>query len=155
MLKVLIVEDDVMIADMGKDVLVGSGYQVCGLARTVGEAVALNVAHRPDLAVIDQRLADGGLGTEVAAKWAGSDDVGPPGILYATGNVANVMATAKAGEACLAKPYSAEDLVRALELVREIIATGRASPPFPRGFRRVNASSPARIGAARVGADHG
>jgi response regulator of citrate/malate metabolism len=35
MLKVMIAEDDLMMADMLEDVLVGNGYEVCGIARTV------------------------------------------------------------------------------------------------------------------------
>jgi response regulator of citrate/malate metabolism len=65
MIKVLIAEDDLMIADMAEEMLVERGYEVCGIARTVAEAVALGRLHKPHLAVIDLRLADGGLGTEV------------------------------------------------------------------------------------------
>ena len=61
MLKVLIVEDDLMIADITEDFLVASGYEVCGIARTVDKAVALARLRPPDLAVIDLRLADGAL----------------------------------------------------------------------------------------------
>ena len=149
-LKVLIAEDDVMIADLVKEVLVGSGYQVCGIARTVGEAVSLGVLHGPDLAVIDQRLADGEFGTEIAPRLADSGNRRRPGVLYTTANVSNVLLIASAGEACLKKPYSAEDLLRALQLVTEIVSTGVASPPFPRGFQRMN--SPL---LARASADHG
>ncbi|MGA2258611.1 MAG: response regulator [Thermoguttaceae bacterium] len=67
-LKVLIAEDDLMIADMSEEILVDAGYEVCGIARTVSEAVALGRVHKPDLALIDHRLADGGLGSEVAAR---------------------------------------------------------------------------------------
>jgi hypothetical protein len=38
------------------------------------------------------------------------------------------------GDACIVKPYGATDLVRALQIVAEIVATGTASSPFPRGF---------------------
>jgi len=41
MLKVLIVEDDLMMADMVEEILSQSGYEVCGIAPTVAEAVAL------------------------------------------------------------------------------------------------------------------
>ena len=58
--KVLIVEDDLMIADSAEEVLVEYGYRVCGIARTIAEAVDLGFRHRPDIAVIDLRLADGG-----------------------------------------------------------------------------------------------
>lgn len=132
MLKVLIVEDDLMIADMAEEMLVNHGYEVCGIARTVGEAVALARFHQPDLAVIDLRLADGGLGTEIAAQL---DAPTRPGILYATGNMAQIILTATDGDACLAKPYRGMDLRRSLEIVADLVATGKALAPFPRGFQ--------------------
>jgi hypothetical protein len=57
------------------------------------------------------------------------------GILYATGNISQVKLTDADGDACLAKPYRIADLIRSLELVSEIVATGTASPPYPRGFQ--------------------
>jgi CheY-like chemotaxis protein len=131
MLKVLIAEDDLLIANMTEEVLIEFGYEVCGIARTVSEAVALGRFHKPDLALLDMRLADGGLGTEIAAQLAA---FGRIGVLYATGNSVNVMENAGEGDACIVKPYSSADLVRALEIVADIVATGTASPPFPRGF---------------------
>lgn len=143
MLKVLIVEDDLMIADLAEEVLIDHGYGVCGIARTVDEAVALGRRHKPDFAVIDMRLADGGLGTEIAAQL---QDLGGLGILYASGNVSHVMLSAANGHACLAKPYSDTDLLRGLEIVAEIIATGKASPPFPRGFQLLPSAASSAIG---------
>ena len=35
MLKILIAEDEPMIADMAEEILAEHGYQVCGIARTV------------------------------------------------------------------------------------------------------------------------
>lgn len=131
MLKVLIAEDDLMIADMLEETLLAAGYAVCGIARTVAEAVALGRQHKPDLAVLDLRLAEGGLGSEIAARLGGS---GQLGILYASGNFMPVGLTAADGHACIAKPYRLADLRRAVEIVAEIVAAGTASPPFPRGF---------------------
>jgi DNA-binding response OmpR family regulator len=130
MLKVLIVEDDLMLADFSEEILVERGYQVCGIARTVTEAVALARHSRPDLVILDLRLADGGLGTEVAAQLL---PLGRPGILYVTGNMSQVALTN--GDACLAKPYRSVDLLRGLEIVAGIVATGQAQPPFPQGFQ--------------------
>ena len=132
MLKVLIAEDDLMIADLAEEILVEAGYEVCGIARTVAEAVALAHQHNPDLAVLDLRLADGGLGTEIAAQLL---PLGRLGVLFATGNISQVVLTTADGNACLSKPYSAADLVRGLEIVREIAVTGEALPPFPKGFQ--------------------
>lgn len=132
MAQVLIAEDDLVMADMVELVLIKSGYQVCGIARTVQEAVALAKRHRPDLAVIDVRLAQGDLGTEIVAK---SHSLDKSGILYATGNISAMMRDGVQGHACLTKPYSFPDLVRSLELVAEIKATGTTTAPHPRGFR--------------------
>ena len=132
MLKVLIVEDDFLIADMAEQVIVGAGYEVCGIARTVTEAVALARSHKPDLAVVDLRLADEQLGTEIAAQLGNLDR---PRILYATGNSKQIALTNADGEACLTKPYSAASLLRALEIVAKMATAGSASPPFPGGFQ--------------------
>ena len=130
MLKVLIVEDDLMLADFSEEILVEHGYEVSGIARTVSEAVAFARRSRPDLVILDLRLADGGLGTEVAAQLLA---LGRPGILYVTGNMSQVALTD--GDACLAKPYRSVDLLRGLEIVAGIVATGKAQPPFPQGFQ--------------------
>jgi DNA-binding response OmpR family regulator len=129
-LKVLIAEDDLIIADMVEDLLVESGYEVCGIGRTVAESVALAQRHKPDLAVIDVRLADEGLGTDIPAQLDASDR---PGVLYATANISTCLTTAE-GQACISKPFRSPDLLRSLEIVVEIVATGTASPPFPHGF---------------------
>jgi two-component sensor histidine kinase len=130
MLKVMIAEDDLMMADMLEDVLVDGGYEVCGIARTVEKGVELGERHKPDLAVLDLRLAGGGLGTEIASPLNRQG----LGVLYATGNVGHASLTKADGEACLGKPYRPEDVVRALKIVEEIVTTGEASKPFPKGF---------------------
>ena len=133
MLKVLIAEDELMIADLIEETLVTSGYEVCGIARTVEEAVALGELHKPDLAVLDVRLAKGGHGPDIARRL---NSKGKFGVIYATGDDARISALTLAdGEASISKPYRTEDLVRALEIVREMMTAGMATLPFPPGFR--------------------
>ncbi len=131
MLKVMIAEDDLFMADMFEDVLVEGGYEVCGIARTVDKAVELCERHKPDLAILDMRLAEGGLGTEIAARL---DRRGHLGVLYATGNSGQFGLTSADGEACIGKPYRPEDVVRALQIVEQMVNTGEALRPFPKGF---------------------
>jgi len=131
MFKVIIAEDDLFMADMLEDVLVDAKYEVCGIARTVGKAVELCEHHKPDLAIFDLRLAEGGFGTEIAARL---NPKGRPGILYATGNVGTIELTKVDGEARLGKPYRPQDVVRALKIVQQIVSTGEGSAPFPQGF---------------------
>jgi DNA-binding response OmpR family regulator len=133
MLRVLIAEDQLLIADLLEEILVESGYEVCGIARTVDEGVVLGQLHRPDLAVLDVRLAKGGRGPEIARRL---NSRGKFGVLYATGDDArNSTLTLADGDASIAKPYRPEDLLRALAIVREIATGGTATKPFPPGFR--------------------
>jgi response regulator of citrate/malate metabolism len=114
MLKILIAEDDLMIADMTENFLAENGYEVCGIARTVSRAVELAQTFKPDLALIDMRLAESGVGTQIAAGLAPFVGLG---ILYASGNTLQGMLTRADGHGYLLKPYTFPDLLRALVLV--------------------------------------
>jgi hypothetical protein len=48
-------------------------------------------------------------------------------------NAGRIVLSSANGEACITKPYSADEMIRALKIVEQIITTGVASPPFPRG----------------------
>ena len=137
MLKVMIAEDDLLMADLLEEVLIENGYDVCGIARTVAKAVELADRHKPDLAVLDIRLAEGGLGMDIAARVNRQG----MGVLYATGTSGRMGLTRANGEALLSKPYKPEDIVRALEIVEQIVSTGEATQPFPKGFYVLNGSS--------------
>ena len=133
MLKVLIAEDEFLIADLLEEKLIACGYDVCGIARTVDEAVELCEVHKPDLAILDVRLANGGRGPEIA-KRTGSK--GKFGVLYATGEDARTSTlTLEDGEAAITKPYQPADVVRGLAIVHEIVTAGDSAAPFPHGFR--------------------
>jgi DNA-binding response OmpR family regulator len=133
-LTVLIAEDDLMIADMIEASLVENGYEVSGIARTVAEAVAMARKTRPELAILDMRLADDGLGTEIAEQLHDGPRIG---FLFASGNINYVIRLAY-GDACIAKPYHIHDLLRALRIVEEIVGNRVVSAPFPRGFYLLN-----------------
>jgi two-component sensor histidine kinase len=132
MSKVLIAENDLLLADMLEEDLIHAGYEVCGIARTVEEGIALGSRHDPDLALLELRLASGGLGTEIAARL---DRESGLGILYATGTSDQFHLTRADGDACLLKPYRSEDIVRALKIVEQVVSTGTTMLAFPCGFR--------------------
>ncbi len=56
MIKILVVEDELLIAHYLKDVLEAEGYQVVGLARTGNEAIEHFKNHQPDLVCMDIQL---------------------------------------------------------------------------------------------------
>ena len=67
-MKVLIVEDDVYIALYLKQLVIDFGYEVCAIASTSAAAVGLAARHRPDIAIMDIRLARGDSGLDVARE---------------------------------------------------------------------------------------
>jgi DNA-binding response OmpR family regulator len=132
MAKVLVAEDDLMIADFLEEILIEAGHTVCGIARTVGEAAAMATEYRPDLGVFDICLAQGGRGTDIRARVTGGDRIG---ILFASGNIDAIRLTGADGDASIRKPYFGRDVVRALEIVQERLRGQPASPPIPVGVQ--------------------
>ena len=127
MTKVLIVEDDLMIADFQEEILIDAGYTVCGIATTVAEAVKQGNAHRPELAILDLRLANGDFGADIVPLLT---ECGRVGILYATGND-NIHLTQADGDVCIRKPYGSRELLRALRMVQKIVAGCTILSPIP------------------------
>jgi DNA-binding NtrC family response regulator len=63
-MKVLIVEDEGIIAWDLESMVLDNGFEVAGLART--EIEALSLARRADIALVDVQLADGPTGPQIA-----------------------------------------------------------------------------------------
>lgn len=143
MLKVLIAEDNLILGDMLEDFLASQGYEVCGIARTVKEAVALADLHKPDLAVLDFRLADGEFGSEIRPLL---EDQTSMGILYVSGDPLGRILTRADGEAYIQKPYGLADLTQALRTIRQIKTTGfPGSTVVSRNFHLLEDDGPPRL----------
>ena len=110
MQRVLIVEDDALIASDVEQALTSAGYEVCGIASSEREALLIAGTLKPDLAVVDVRLAPGD-GRNVARELAERYDTT---ILMATAedpaSLVGLGATA-----VLPKPYDANLVPVALE----------------------------------------
>ena len=132
MMNVLIVEDDLMIADLLEESLLDAGFSVCAIASSASTAVAAARQFRPELAVIDVNLGGGGSGTSVPAllqaDW-------PLGILFASGNDIEADAAEPAGIGLLLKPYTLHDMVTSVNIVGDIVTTGATQRPLPPGLR--------------------
>lgn len=112
--RVLLVEDDYFIVLEMEYRLLQAGFAVVGIARTADEAVQIASSERPDIAVMDIRLAGGRDGVDAAKE------------LFTTMGVPSIFATAHADQETrcraeeaqprgwLEKPYSAESLITAL-----------------------------------------
>ncbi|WP_237182512.1 response regulator [Roseomonas marmotae] len=108
--RILIVEDEALIAMLVEDALLDAGADVLGPAATVEEALALFASGKPEAAVLDINLA-GQLSTPVADRLA---DSGVP-FVVATGYGAAGLPDRHRGVPVLAKPYDPRELVEALE----------------------------------------
>ncbi|MDB5360418.1 MAG: hypothetical protein JWO51_1715 [Rhodospirillales bacterium] len=99
-LRVLLVEDDVMIGELLADMLLDMGYDVCALEMTESEAVAAAIRCKPDLMIVDAQLGDG---SGISAM----DTILRTGFvphLFMTGNIAKVIQQ-RPGAVVLEKPF--------------------------------------------------
>lgn len=132
MVKILIAEDNILLADMLEIFLESEGYEVCGIASTVNQAVMLADLHQPDIAILDYRLAHGEFGSQIRPLLEGDRGMG---ILYVSGDSLNTILTKADGDAYIQKPYAMNDLIRALGIVIEMKSGVVVAPSmFPRGF---------------------
>jgi DNA-binding response OmpR family regulator len=131
-MNVLIVEDDLSISDLLQQELEVAGYSVSGVARTAKEAEASAERHEPDFAIVDVRLANGDLGTDVAAFLRRTTKAG---IIFSTGNSNDLSVMAPLGDAVMTKPYRMSDVGRGLKIIDEIARLGHSAIIFPRNFR--------------------
>ncbi len=64
--KVLIVEDELIIAEDLKEILLELGYRVTGIAKDIEEAKNVLIQEVPDIVLLDIRLRDGDNGIDLA-----------------------------------------------------------------------------------------
>ncbi len=64
----LVAEDEFLVALDLQTTLEENGYEVCGLAATARDAVALATRHRPNLALVDVNLARGSNGLDAVSQ---------------------------------------------------------------------------------------
>jgi two-component system, response regulator PdtaR len=86
-LRVLIVEDELLIALELECLLQDAGHDVVGIAACSGEALDLSAKLDPDIAFVDIHLADGPTGVEVSRRLAAEHDVT---VLFMTANAKRI-----------------------------------------------------------------
>jgi len=107
-LSVLVVEDDAMIAMFLAEMLEDMGYQVCTIAATEKDAVAVATRCKPGLMIVDEQLGEGP-GTPAVEQ------------ILLTGSVPCVFISDapeiwdRQSSTILRKPFSIKDLARAIE----------------------------------------
>jgi CheY-like chemotaxis protein len=89
-MRVLIVEDEAIVALDLEFLVETMGHEVCGWAARVDDAVRISRETKPDLVLMDVRLADGGCGLDAARAISAELTVR---VVFVTGN-ADVVETA-------------------------------------------------------------
>ena len=115
--RVLIVEDDYLVAMELEEGLKEAGLAIIGTARSVAEALAFAAAEQPDIAIVDIRILGPGDGIEAAIELRNRFDVP---CVFASAHVdADTMARAAPAQALgwISKPYSIAAVVDLLNRV--------------------------------------
>ncbi|MEP9401343.1 response regulator [Sphingomonas silueang] len=108
-LRILVVEDEALVAMLIEDALLLHDHSVVGIVDTQAEALALATRERPDMALCDVRLATGDCGRAVAVALA---EMGVP-CLFLSGNCPD-RADHPRILGCIAKPFPTAGLGHAV-----------------------------------------
>ncbi|GEO37149.1 hypothetical protein SAE02_12970 [Skermanella aerolata] len=108
--RLIVAEDDPLIAWAVRVGLADQGYEVCGWADNGREAVRLAELHRPDVAVVDFGLADGTDGMAAAREI--SSRLGIPVVMCSEDAGAGDCADEAAVVGWVSRPYRISDLNR-------------------------------------------
>jgi len=137
--RVLIVEDEIIIADNIADSLGSFGYEVMEPVRSYKEAVESNEANPPSIAILDIRLAGTKTGIDLGEYIQDNYDF--PFIFLTSNSDVDTLQEAKLVEpnAFLVKPFGKEELYAAIELglysnVQKRKSGGQESPLENKAF---------------------
>ena len=113
--KILIVEDEYIVANDLKHMLTKAGYQVCGVAKSVSEAILKIEINKPDWVLLDIILQGEGTGIDLAGRLLR----GKIPFIYISANTnLSILEMAKATEpyGFLVKPFRQNDLLVMLNI---------------------------------------
>jgi two-component system, response regulator PdtaR len=108
--RVLVVEDEAVVAMLLAEVLVGMGHGVCAIEATEADAVAAAVRCRPDLMIVDAQLGDGS-GVSAVEEILRTGFV--PHV-FVSGDALRVHAL-RPSAVVIQKPFRESDLARAIQ----------------------------------------
>ncbi|WP_116089585.1 response regulator [Sphingomonas crusticola] len=124
--RILIVEDEPLVAFDNEHFLRDAGYDIVATVDTVPEAISA-ISDEVDLVLADVNLSDGGSGHDVARAAQGK---GVP-LIFVTGSCPDGAKTLAVG--LLSKPYSQRDLLAAIDAV-DAKLSGKTPKRVPKSF---------------------
>lgn len=123
--KVLIVEDEMLVALNLQSTLIELGYAAMGIAPDAETALAL-AKQKPDIALVDVNLRDGKTGPEIGEKLA--QNYGAT-VLFVTANPRQLGDGVPGAVGVINKPYDDHVIGAALAFVSQYRAGEPAAPP--------------------------
>ena len=117
-LRILIVEDDAMIAMLLADMFAAMGHDICAIEATEAGAVAAALQCRPDLMIVDVRLGD-------ESGISAVEEILRTGFVphvFISGDILTIQAL-KPDAVAIQKPFDEFDLVRAIRRALGAAAT--------------------------------
>lgn len=124
-MRILVVEDEPLIAASVEWELRDRGYDVVGPAASAGHAEDLAASTRPDLALVDINLTCRGDGVRLARALR---RIGVPSV-FVTGQVSEARENRDAALALLAKPFPVESLDSVVRTAAALIAGDAPKAP--------------------------
>jgi len=118
-MRILIVEDDRLLAAGLGMMLEGAGHEVVGYAATVRAAMDLARSHSPDLTLMDIDLGLGGSGIAAARGMKKHHGLVS---LFVTEQPDRARQAADAALGVLVKPYDRDTVLRTLEVAKQVLA---------------------------------
>jgi CheY-like chemotaxis protein len=109
-LRILVLEDDAVIAMLIADLLEGMGHDVCASEATEDDGVAAAVRCRPDMMIFDLRLGEGS-GVSAVEKISRA---GPIPHLFVSGDISRIKKL-RPDAVAIQKPFREADLARAIQ----------------------------------------
>jgi CheY-like chemotaxis protein len=119
-LRVLVIEDDTLIAMLLAELLAGMGHDVCATVATQAQAVAAAGQHRPDLMLVDESLRRGN-GVSAVEEILRA---GPIAHVFVSGNARRIQ-TLMPGAVVIQKPFREAELVSAIEVAIDASVAGK------------------------------
>ena len=126
--RILIIEDEAIVAEMMAFSLEDAGYEVVGICDSETQAIERSAIERPDLLLVDINLGPGGDGVRAVEAIAVRGSVPVLFVTAQTDAATTARARATAPAAFLLKPFTAPALVEAVTDALRASA-GAQSPP--------------------------
>lgn len=130
-LRILIIEDEALLAMELEALVEDAGHQVVGWATSSEEAMTMLDDTKADVAFVDIHLSDGPTGVEVARHAQGSER---PMCVFMTANPKRIPEDFAGAVGVIAKPYTMAGLNAALRYLEEGVHRPPPASMLPVGF---------------------